>query len=370
MVGRKKFGRQPTLVKRKNAETKFWYIRYWKTKESRWRYASTRTEDYSNALDHLTNFINQLNTPSKKTSRTISWCINYYLNARPDQDKKDFRPTLRLLGDMPVDVISASLCREYVRIRTQENVDVSMGWKTKRKISLGGAKVNLAMLKAAVNFCYLEKQIATKPNFYIPPEQPPAEYELNEEQQEALIENAQLFHTYLFILLALATGARVGALLGLKWNKIKNGAIDLRDPKFRNNKRRGIVPLIKGSELEEALNIAFSNRQTDFVIEYKSKPIKSIERSLATTSKLAGIPFIVKPHILKHTAITHMLNKGVPIDDVSDYTQTSISTISKTYGHYTQERGIRTARIIQRTRPQNRKSKAIIPSPKLRIKQN
>lgn len=369
MAGRKQFEKQPTLVKRKNADTEFWYIRYWRKKESRWRYASTRTKDYPNALDQLAKFVTQLNTPSKENSRSVAWCIDYYLKARPDQDLKDFRPTLRLLGDMPVETISASLCREYVRIRTQENVDKSMGWKTTKKISIGGAKVNLAMLKAAVNFCYLEKQIATKPNFYIPPEQPPREYDLSADEQEAIIEKATYFHTYLFILLALATGARVGALLGLKWSKIKHGVIDLRDPKFRNNKRRGIVPLIKDSELEEALNVAYSNRQTDYVIEYKGSNLGSISRSLATASKQAGINFTVTPHILKHTAITHMLNEGVPIEDVSDYTQTSITTISKTYGHYTQERGLRTARIVQRTRPQNRNPKTIISAGKL-IRQN
>lgn len=275
---------------------------------------------------------------------------------------------MRLLGDMPVETISASLCREYVRLRTNEYVDASMGWKTKRKITVGGAKINLAMLKAAVNFCYLEKQINIKPNFYIPPDPPPREYELNEEQQEALLANASEFHTYLFILLALATGARMSAILGLKWNKIHNGMIDLRDPKFRNNKRRGIVPLIKGSELEEALTIAFKNKKTDYIIEYKGKPIKRIEQSLKTVSKLAGIDFKVTPHILKHTAITHMLNLGVPIEDVSDYTQTSIITIQKTYGHYTIERSLRTARVIQRTRPSSRNPKINLSARKLRIK--
>lgn len=364
-----KFGKQPTLIHRKDSNSQYWYIKYWHKKQDRWRYTSTRTKDYSVALDQLANFVTQLNTPSKDNSRSIAWCINYYLKARPDQDIKDFKPTLRLLGDMPVETISASLCREYVRIRTQENVDKSMGWKTTKKISVGGAKVNLAMLKAAINFCYLEKQIATKPNFYIPPEQPPREYDLSVEQQENLLEKTEQFHTYLFILLALATGARVGALLGLKWKKIIHGSIDLRDPKFRNNKRRGIVPLIKGSELEEALTIAYENRKTDYVIEYKGKPIKRIERSLSTASKQAGINFKLTPHILKHTAITHMLNEGVPIEDVSDYTQTSITTISKTYGHYTQERGIRTARIVQRTRPSNRNPKTAIFAGKL-IKQN
>ena len=144
--------------------------------------------------------------------------------------------------------------------------------------------------------------------------------------------------------------------------------IDLRDPKFRNNKRRGIVPLIKGSELEEALTIAFKNKTTDYIIEYKVKPIKRIEQSLKTVSKLAGIDFKVTPHILKHTAITHMLNLGVPIEDVSDYTQTSIITIQKTYGHYTIERSLRTARIIQRTRPSSRNPKINLSAQKLTIK--
>jgi integrase len=42
----------------------------------------------------------------------------------------------------------------------------------------------------------------------------------------------------------------------------------------------------------------------------------------------------VSAHVLKHTAITWLLRRGVPIWEVAGYTGTSPQTIARVYGHH------------------------------------
>lgn len=143
---------------------------------------------------------------------------------------------------------------------------------------------------------------------------------LTREQCRALIDAATMPHIKLFIVLALATGARNAALLELTWARcdFERGLIDLRDPTIdRPHKGRAIVPMNRAARavLVEAQPGALS----DFVIEWSGAKIGSVKRGLKSSARAAGISEIVSPHLLRHSAAVHMAEAGIPIEEIAQY---------------------------------------------------
>ena len=71
---------------------------------------------------------------------------------------------------------------------------------------------------------------------------------------------------------------------------------------------------------------------TDHVIEWNGKPLKSIKTAFKKTAQRAGVPWC-SPHVLKHTAITWLAQKGWGIEEISEFTETSFETVKRVYRH-------------------------------------
>jgi integrase len=187
-------------------------------------------------------------------------------------------------------------------------------------------------------------------------------------------------HQQLFILLGVASGARMTALLELKWSNVKMPA-DVTLPTTtetchetgevfevpdiaavastegdlasltintdvvkvpgividfgpgNGNKRRPTTHVNETNlVLWQLLKRAHANKQTDYVIEYKGKSIETID--LKPVYERAGLPRPKQPqHILKHTCISLLVQAGVPIPIIAKHTQTSAKMIEERYGH-------------------------------------
>lgn len=66
------------------------------------------------------------------------------------------------------------------------------------------------------------------------------------------------------------------------------------------------------------------------MFEFRGKPVKNIKTSLATSGKNAGLEH-VHAHLLKHTAVTWLARRGVPMEDVSLHTDTTVETLRRVY---------------------------------------
>ena len=330
---------------------------------------STRTSDYASALHALSTFLEQETAGwGKAAVLTVKAAAEYYADAKGIDLKTDLycRQFLRILGGLPAKSINPAICREYLAQR-QSQVFTAINWHTGKPIKASTVRRELTALRAVLNMCNKEGLLDHPANVWLPPEGRPREKRLERHEATALLAECNA-HSYLYVLLALGTGARNGALLGLKWERItlpvgnNQGRIDMRNFDIaQNNKRRGIVPLLADSELAYFLGLAKEAADTEYVVEYMGKPIKNTSLALELASKRAGIQRVT-PHMLKHTAITWMLEDGVPISDVADYTQTSEKTIMETYGHWTQNRGIAAAKATQFLRKHGSSPKAFVPS--------
>src|SRR5262249_44030243 len=141
-------------------------------------------------------------------------------------------------------------------------------------------------------------------------------------------------HLGLFILIALHTGARRGAILGLRWTQIDlvNGRIDFNEPgRPRTNKRRPVIPIPR--RLLWFLRAAQQRSTSPFVIAYDGEGVKAIKRSFRTACRNAGLSDVI-PHTLRHTAGTWMAQQGVSLHTIAGYLGHSHERTTELYAHH------------------------------------
>jgi integrase len=73
-----------------------------------------------------------------------------------------------------------------------------------------------------------------------------------------------------------------------------------------------------------------------FVVEYRSGPVVSVKSGFGAAcrrAKLAG----VTPHVLRHSAVSWMVQAGVPFQVIGAYAAMSAKMVEVRYGHHSQD---------------------------------
>jgi len=134
----------------------------------------------------------------------------------------------------------------------------------------------------------------------------------------------------LFIILALATAGRSGALFGLTWDRVDftRNRIHLGEGR---GKGRATVPIT--SPARAALEAAEEVATCEYVIEYAGRRVGSVKRAFKAACVLAEIT--VSPHVLRHTAAVWMAEASVPMSVIAQYLGHADSRITeRVYAKY------------------------------------
>ncbi len=190
------------------------------------------------------------------------------------------------------------------------------------------------------------------PSFDLPSASELREAFLTRSEAERLIDAADKEYVRLFIRLGLATAGRHRAILDLTWScvDLEAGTVDLRGRKALNEpvlldergrrikaakqKKRGFCK-IEGFLIDQ-LREAQERAATDYVIEHAGRRLNSIHRGFKAAVIRAGLdPETVTPHVLRHTAITWLMQAGEDIYRVAGFAgHSSPKMIEKVYGHH------------------------------------
>lgn len=204
-------------------------------------------------------------------------------------------------GHLRHDQVTRQLCRDYVTSR------IKSGART------ATVAREIGVLKAAVRYSHP----ISPAQWDVPASSPPRERRLTRDEYLALLDACDVLHVRLFVVLALATGARKEALLELTWDRVDfdRRLINLRRDGLQG-KGRAIVPMTPMAL--DALRQAQELAQTPNVIEYAGEPIKAVKRGFARACKRAGLVGVT-PHVLRHTAATWMAEAGVPMSEIAQF---------------------------------------------------
>ena len=200
-------------------------------------------------------------------------------------------------------------------------------------MAAGSVRREIAVLRAAFAWAVRERWIGWAPYVEMPPAPPPRDRWLSRADVDSLIHGAGSPHVRLFVVLAYHTAARTGAILDLTWDRVDldQRLINYDRPdRARSRKRRAVVPInsVALAELQAARMIAVS----DHVIEFRGKPVAAVRTGFAHASRRAGVR--CTPHVLRHTAATHMLMARVPMIDIARMLGDSVAMVDEVYGKH------------------------------------
>lgn len=294
----------------------------------------------------------------------IAQVIHLYLNevapthVTPEETAARLDKILDFFGEMTLAEINGKLCRSYVATRSTE----------------AAARRELEDLRAAINYCRKEGYTTAAPTILLPEKRAARERWLTRGEAAALIWAAWRMkqswrgqksdrrtgrHLARFILVALYTGTRSGAVCGAAVRPTEGrGYVDLDSGVFhrrgdgakRTKKRQPPVRLpdrllahlrrwsrtdldIKTKGRCKSVNIGRKISQ-DFVVEWNGRPVKSIKKSFRKARIIAGLGPDVTPHIFRHTAATWLMQAGTDLWQAAGFLGVTVDVLVDIYGHH------------------------------------
>jgi integrase len=208
-------------------------------------------------------------------------------------------------GDRNAETLTEDDCRHYIEARRVRGRSDSTIWS------------ELSRLRSALKWAENKRLIDRAPKIWIPSPAPPRDRRMTRGQVSAFLAACTLPHVKLFAILAATTGARMGAILSLTWDRVdlERGLIHYQDPAmFRTKKGRATTPI--NALARDALVEARTGATTPFVIEWAGQRVRSVKKALATAGQRSGIPWATA-HVFRHSAASIMAESGVPMSEIA-----------------------------------------------------
>ena len=253
-------------------------------------------------------------------------------------------------GGMPLSSVTGSACRRYAKHRGNR----------------GGARRDLEDLRAAINHHAKEGLHRGIVRVVLPEKGPPRDRWLTRAEVARLLrvcwrtreiqtsrrgphkgtkvptDRFPLRHIARFILIALYTGTRPGAVMtasfvrgpGKSFVDLERGIFyRLAEGRRATKKRQPPVPL-PARLLSHLGRWVQRGVVKDYFVEWNGKPVQSIKVGYGRAISLAGLSGKVTPHTLRHTAATWLMQAGVSVWEAAGYLGMSPAMVEETYGHH------------------------------------
>jgi integrase len=222
----------------------------------------------------------------------------------------------------------------------QEYVSRRMSGRLGQKVTSGGVRRDLEMLRAALHKAAKWNHIPSFsfPGDSLPPAPEARDRWLTDAERDLLlaaadIEPDRLSRSYRFIALALGTASRKRAIETLTKAQVdlERGLIHLNPTGRRQTrKRRPTVPIAQW--LRPIIERAMTESPTEYLLDHPGAIRTAFEGAVAR-SGLEG----VTPHTLRHTWATRAAQNGVPLLDIAGVLGDRLETVMKTYLHHCPE---------------------------------
>jgi integrase len=259
-------------------------------------------------------------------------------HGRPKETAAKIERLLDFFGDKMLVEVNGDLCRAFAKARSTP----------------AAAREDLVVLRAAINHHRREGHCEKIVSVVLPEKSGRREVWCTRSQVARLIWTAWRFrevqkgiptdrrtrrHVARFILVAVYTGTRAGAVCGAALGPTEGrGWIDLDKGIFfrraagerESKKRRPPVPLPR--RLLTHLR-RWKRLGAQFGVEWNGAPVRDCDKAFRNVVNAAGLPDVT-PHVLRHTAATWLMQLGTDPWQAAEYLGMSLKTLLENYGHH------------------------------------
>lgn len=271
-------------------------------------------------------------------------------------------------GDKTLADVNGRSCRDYVAWRCTHQ------WKSSkpevtgnpaRMVTAAGARRELEHLRAAVNYHQEEGLHREVVKVTLPPKGASRTRYLTRAEfakmlliawrlrenatvgrgkrkgQPVLSKKRPARHIARFLLVGVYTGRRASAICeaafeptpGYGWIDLKRGLYYRADQhEVETNKRQPTI-LIPRRLLMHLRRWKRLNPKQKFVVEFRGKPVREVNKGFARIAELAGLGPDVVPHTLRHTCATWLSERGASFGDAANFLGMSQKIYEATYRH-------------------------------------
>ena len=316
-----------------NGKSDCWAIAF--TEQKRTVYRSTNETDEALANLRLAEFKNSRAAPTR------ALCVNDVLDAHMSEIERKHKAAGRAPQAFKNRVSALREIRAHFGLLAPEDVGpgfVDAYVEMRRKaVSDRTISIELAYLRAAINFALKKKRIASAPTIELPQARAKARTRVIKKAEfealRAALREAPL-HLRLFVLVSIYTGQRGVHVRNLKWEHVD---FDERwlyftesNPQASENKQcadaRIPAPLLP--HLAEAKRAA----RSPFVIEWEGKPVREVKTAWATLCANAGLEDL-HIHDLRRSFATIAAQAGVGLDEIANFMNLDRRTLARHYAH-------------------------------------
>lgn len=281
----------------------WWYVVWREGAETRRR--ALRTQDRDAAARALADYEKLRAQPTDTIAQVFA---AYEAEKGKERATWAWKKLKGTFGHLRPDQVTAKLCKDYVKRRRADH------YRPGVETGLGTIHTELTFLRAALNWHRPGAGLLVD----MPPKPGPKKDYLTREQFAGLLEAAKVPHIRLFIMLALGTAGRMGAILDLTWDRVDfdRGIVQLSHGP-QTKKGRATVPM--NASLRAVLEEAYQARGTsNFVVEYGGGKVAKVRKGFASVAKTAGVPWAT-PHVLRHTAAVWMAEHGTSMAEIAQF---------------------------------------------------
>lgn len=303
-----------------------WYI-FW-SERRRSKRESTGEKEVAAAAVYFDEFLRLKSAPAGRKF-TIRDLYELKYGMRNDRPGQAWKHLAVVFAPMTPDLVTQSIIDRYVEAR-------------RKSASASTVRYEVACLAAAINYAADKRRKLISaddvPAIDIPAGSPRRERWLKDAEIDALFEAARGHERVcLFLHIALDAAARRTAICELTWDQVDweaddhNGIIHfLPDGEQQTRKRRASVPMSR--RLRAALWDAYGKRTNQWVLGSPAK----INQPLARVVARSGVNGVT-PHVLRHTAATHMARRGTPLWIIAQVLGNTLEEVERTYAKYQPE---------------------------------
>ena len=323
--------------------------RTWVIKDGRNRISTECAEsEIAAAQDKLAEYIGARYQPKRggrSSEVTIGDVLLVYLEekaartARPRETEAMIGRLNDFFGDMVVSKIRGRTCREFADDRGNE----------------GGARRDLEVLRAAINYYHAEHTLDMVPKVSLPEKGAPRQRWLDRREVARLLRAArttkQCDHLVRLILIGLYTGTRLTAVLNLQWIANTNGGhVDLEKgviyrkaegERVAHNKRKTPVKipprlltfLRYWHKADSSIDESGRTVTLRYVVNYQGERITKPHKAFRKIRSVAGMEDDVTPHVLRHTRATWLAQAGIDAHEAAASLGLTVEEFERTYSH-------------------------------------